>query len=97
MVVLSIETVAADEFADDAGGRDLVIHVGFVDVIKNLDHVADLVIAIIVRFNGGEQREDVLLQYGQLVEGGAIENNVGVFLEGEDPLFFATAHRIPHG
>ena len=39
----------------------------------------------------------MLFQNGQLVEGGAVEDHVGILLEGENPFFLAATHRIPHG
>ena len=93
---LSVEAVSADKLSDKAGRGDLVIDVGLVDKIEYFYHTSDLVEAFLVRLDRGQKREDVLFQYGKLVKGGAVEDNVGLLLIGEDPALLTATHRIPH-
>ena len=65
--LLPIEGIAADEFADDAGGGNFIVHVGFADVIENADDGTNLVVAAVLWHDLGEQWENVLLQNGQLI------------------------------
>ena len=39
----------------------------------------------------------MLFQHRQLIQRGAIENHIRIFLVGENPAFFTALYRIPHG
>ena len=94
--LLSIESVAADELAHQGCGRNFVVNVCLVDEVKYLYYRANLVIALVGGRDLGKEREDVLFQYGDLVEGGGVEHYVGILLEGIDPSLLAGSYRLPH-
>ena len=64
---LFIEAIAADELADDACRRYLVVDVCLEDVVEHLNHGSDLVVALVGGVDRGEQGIDVLLDYAQLI------------------------------
>ena len=97
LTLFPIEGIAADEFPDQAGGRDLVIHAGFPDKIQDLDHGSDLVIIGILRLDCGQQRIDMLLQHRQFIQSGTVEDHIRFLLIREDPSALPALHRIPHG
>ena len=94
--VLFIEAVSADELAYDTRRGDLVVDVRLEDVVKHLNHSSYLVVALVRGVDGGEQGINVLLYYAKLVKSRAVEDNVGVLLEGIDPSFLAASYGIPH-
>ena len=86
-----IEAVAADELPHQAGGGDLIVHIGLMDEVQDLDHGAHLFIAILLGLYCRKQGENVLFQHGQFIEGGAVEDHVGILSEGVDPSLFPAA------
>ena len=38
----------------------------------------------------------MLFEYGKLIKGGAVKDDIGIFLIGENPLFLSATHAIPH-
>lgn len=94
--LISVEAVAADELAHDACGGNLVVNVCLVNVVKYFNHRSYLVVALVGGLDHGEQGINVLFKNCKFIESGAIEDNVGIFLIGEDPSFLAAANRIPH-
>ena len=94
---LSIKRIPADEFPHQAGGGDFVIHLGFHNEVQDFYAVADLVKPAILGLDGGKQGVNMLLEHRQLVEGGAVENHIRVFLEGENPPLLSLPDGLPHG
>ena len=96
-MLLPIEGITADEFSDQTGGRNLVVHVGFLNKIQYLDDISHLVVAFILRLDCRQQREDVLFQHRQLIERGSVEDHIRMLLIGENPPPLSPAHTVPHG
>ena len=94
--LLFIEAISADELADDTCRGYLIVDVCFEDVVKHLYHSSYLIVALVGGIDGSEQGIDVLLNYAQLVESGAVEDYVCIFLEGEYPSFLAASYGVPH-
>ena len=91
---LILKTAAADEFAQDRRGRDLVGRDGD-EVVEELEHAPRLVV---LRNRVGDLAEDLLgegPQHRNLVEQRRVEHDVGVLLVGEDVFLLAPAHRGP--
>ena len=94
--LLFIESITADELTNEACRGDFIVGVALVDEVENFNYGAHLVIAILLGSHCQKKREDVALKNGKLVEGGAVKDNVCVFLEGEYPPFLASPYRVPH-
>ena len=94
--LLSIKTISADKFTNDTCGRDFVLDVRLANVVEKSNHCAHLLVALIRRIYLLEKGIDVFLNHRKLVERGAIEDNVGVFLIGEYPFFLTASYGIPH-
>ena len=67
--LFSVEAVAADKFADNACRGNFVVNVGFADVVQDLYHSANAVVAFVCRVDGGEERIDVLFKHRKLIDG----------------------------
>ena len=96
IIPLSIKRISADEFADDACGRDLVIDIRLVDIVEHFYHRADLLVAVLVWLDSAKKRENVLFEHGELIERRAVEDDVRLILEGQYPFALTAANRIPH-
>ena len=92
-----VKAVSADELPNQTGGRDLIVHIGFQNIVQELDHSTNLVILLILRLDCGQQRVNMLFQHRQFIDGGAVDDHVGVLLEGEDPPPLPPLNTVPHG
>ncbi len=92
-----VKGISADELPHEAGGRDLVLDIGLDDVVEHLDHGTHLVVVLLAGLDLQKKRVDILFEHRRLVQRGAVEDDVGVLLEGIDPPLLAATDRIPHG
>lgn len=92
-----VKRIPADELPDQAGGGDLVVHISLLNIVQDFYDVLHLVVAALLRLDGGKQGVDVLFQHGQLIERRAVEDHVRVLLEGEDPPLLPLLDGFPHG
>ena len=95
--LFAVEGIAADKFPNQTGGRDLVFYVGLLDEAEHLCDSQHFFIPGIIRSYFGKQIKDIALQHSQLIQRGAVEDDIRAFLEGVDPALFTLTHRIPHG
>ena len=93
---LSVKAVSADEFTDDARGGDLVLNVRIANVIEKSYHRAHLLVAFLARIDLCEKGIDIFFDHRQLIESGAVEDDVSIFLIGEYPSLLAASYGIPH-
>lgn len=68
VVISPIKTIPADEFPNDACGRDLVIHIRLADIVQDANDGANLLIAAVLWRDLRQEGEDMLLQHGKLVQ-----------------------------
>ena len=64
-IFLSVKTIAADKFSYKAGGRDLIIHIRFQNIIENFYQRTHLFVAGFFRRNLPKQGVNILFQYRQ--------------------------------
>ena len=94
---LSVKGIAADKLTHQTGRRNLIIHIRFLYKVQNFDNRTNFIIAFVLRLNGRQQGENMLLQYRQLIQGGAVENHIRMLLIRENPPLLASADTVPHG
>ena len=94
---LSVERISPNKLPHQAGWRNLIVHIRLQNKVQDLDDGTDLLVTFILRLYRSEQGENMLLQHRQLIEGGAVEDHVGIFLIGEDPPPLPPADAVPHG
>ena len=84
---LSIKRISADEFPYQAGGRDFVIHIRLQNKVQDFYDSPYLFIAAVLGLYGGQKGENMFLQDRKLIQRGAVENHVCVFLIRKNPSF----------
>ena len=67
-ILYSVEGISADKFPHQTGGRYLVIHIRFLNIVQDFYNVPHLVKTVILRLNGRQQGENMLFQHRQLVQ-----------------------------